>query len=434
MTLQDKIIDIQKTSKLTEIPLGTAYDFDEFWNNFIEPRLPKKSVVLAWHKLLMEYINEKDAVFFIRAFAGPSGNSDLLRRGFYNTTNYGFSAFYGDNGCTAYFYSMAFDGYVPTLKEFEDVMKGRVFPCSYIQTKSERAYAAYHYGKNPGITTKGYKIAHVFSSGKNFDEASCGYNTIGDFCKKEFPRGESKEWSSTRTDVYGKYHYREIKIKSMADADRIRKFLVAHFLRTVHPINYFLVPKKAGKRDRASNMKKTNIYWYDDSGILRDEIGENKDLILYVANKLKAIYGTAYDEFVSLIFPLDVSLISAKNKIINAEYGPELWRTKMGIITKTKSPKYSKPAVKSASTSGTFFTKTKLSIDLTPSDINEFKKNLLAKKQAERIVYYSDGTIRRDTWNASKFSHNSNVLNNIKSKYRNWKTDGIIRIEIKCDK
>lgn len=401
MTLQDKIIDIQKTSKLTEIPLGTAYDFDEFWNNFIEPRLPKKSVVLAWHKLLMEYINEEDAVFFIRAFAGPPRKSHLLRRGFYNTTNYGFSAFYGDNGCTAYFYSMAFDGYVPTLKEFEDVMKGRVFPCSYIQTKSERAYAAYHYGKDPGIATKGYKIAHVFSSGENFDKASCGYNTIGDFCNKEFPRGESEDWSSTRTDVYGKYHYREIKIKSMADADRIRKFLVAHFLRTVHPINYFLVPKKA------------NIYWYD-SGILRDEIGENKDLILYVANKLKAIYGTAYDEFVSLIFPSDVSLISAKNKIINAEYGPELWRTKKGIITKTKSPK--------------------LSIDLTPSDINEFKKNLLAKKQAERIVYYSDGTIRRDTWNASKFSHNSNVLNNIKSKYRNWKTDGIIRIEIKCDK
>ena len=75
MTLKQKLKDIKKTSVLTGLPNGTAKDFDELWCNLIEPNLPDEKVVIEWHNMLKQYIEKPNAVFFIRAFAGPSGNS-----------------------------------------------------------------------------------------------------------------------------------------------------------------------------------------------------------------------------------------------------------------------------------------------------------------------------------------------------------------------
>ena len=88
MSLKKKIAEIKKSSSLVALPTGTAKDFDELWKNIIEPNLPDKTVVVGWHELLKQYIKIHDAVFFIRAFGSPSGNSPLLRRGFLNTTDY----------------------------------------------------------------------------------------------------------------------------------------------------------------------------------------------------------------------------------------------------------------------------------------------------------------------------------------------------------
>lgn len=333
MSLKKKIAEIKKSSSLVALPTGTAKDFDELWKNIIEPTLPDKTVVVGWHELLKQYIKIHDAVFFIRAFGSPSGNSPLLRRGFLNTTDYGYSSVFVDNGFTSYFYSMAKDGYVPSLAEFEECIKERHFPCGHFQTAEEQKYAAYLRGKNPGVSGKGYKIAHIHSVGKDFNKKS-PFVSVADLCNKYFPRGINTEWDTIKTDAYGAFHYRKTNILSN-DADDVRSFLVAHFMRMAHPINYFLVPNKINRYDDATGILKTNIIWYDN-GVEKNEIGEEQDLINYVAEKIKIKYGQVYDEFLSYIYPIQ-NTTPVVNKTIDAEYGMGVWKKKIASHSLTNN-------------------------------------------------------------------------------------------------
>ena len=333
MTIEEKINNINTTSELQKLENGTAKDFDELWNKVISPTLPSEQAVRGWHKLLMEYVKKEDAVFFIRAFGSYNSKTKdetILRRGFYNKTNNNFSVFYGDNFFTSYFYSMAYDNYVPKLEEFEKAMHSRRFPCGFIQTKIEKQYAAYIKGKNPNISKKGYKIAHLYSSGENYNSSS-PYTTINNFCNSVFPRGTNSDWKTGAEDEYGYYNYRFVDFESDQKAEDAKKFLIAHFIRTVHPINYFLVPNKPNRKDKKTGIKKTNIYWYDGDNE-KDEIGENNELIAYVEKKIRKKYGDIYEEFLSLIYPNEIKG-EGLNKIINASYGIGVWKTKIGVST-----------------------------------------------------------------------------------------------------
>lgn len=357
MTLKNKLELIKSSSVLTDLPSGKAKDLDEFWAKVIEPTLPDVNVVQCWHEILTEYINKSDAVFFVRAFGSYNSktkNKDVLRRGFYNTTDHHFNTAYCDNFLTSYFYSMAFDGYCPSYDDFEATMKSRKFPCGFLQTKEENEYAAYFHGKNPDITNKGYKIAHIYSAGENYN-AKAPYQTVGDFCNAVFPRGLNTEWSKTKTDIHGEYHYRYVKM-GQTEADLAKAFAIAHFIRTVHPINYFLVPKNSNK-DKASGVIKTNIVW-NDAGEIKDEIGEDADLINYVADKIKQrfskIYGKSgrdiYSEFLELVYPV-INNGPIKNKNIDAKFGIDVWKNHkkelkaMADVKKQKNPKQSKTTV-----------------------------------------------------------------------------------------
>ncbi|MDE7382612.1 MAG: hypothetical protein K2M99_01835, partial [Treponemataceae bacterium] len=65
MSLTEKLLEISKIP-LPEMQIGYAEDIKTFWHDFVEPRLPKKESVLAWHELLMRYVQDYDAVFVIR--------------------------------------------------------------------------------------------------------------------------------------------------------------------------------------------------------------------------------------------------------------------------------------------------------------------------------------------------------------------------------
>ena len=260
MTLIEKLDNIAKTSTVKSLKkypdVETAKDFDELWKKVIEPNLPEKDVVIEWHNLLMKYIKQSNAVFSLRAYGSGDARRGFLNKVYINDEE-SFETFYTDNSVPFYFYSMAKDGFVPSLTEFNDAMiKNRTFPYGYFPSSSGKKFAAYPVGKNPDINTKGYKLAHIFSAGENYSDAA-RYKEISKFCNVEFPRGVMADWSH-RTLSNGK-HYRRIDIDDNQKPETVRAFAVAHFLRSVHPLNYFLVPLRTGKADAVYEIKKTNI-------------------------------------------------------------------------------------------------------------------------------------------------------------------------------
>ena len=332
MTLVEKLDNIAKTStvkSLKEYPdFEKAKDFDELWEKVIEPNLPNKDTVIGWHNLLMQYVRQDNAVFTLRACA----SGDHPRRGCLNQVIVNgkptFGTFCIDNGIPTYIYAMAKDEFVPKLAEFNEMMiHNCCFPFGWNVTSEEKEIATYPKGKNPGISDKGYKLAHIFPAGKEYRE-DAGYKTITKFWEVEFPKGDVSNWKQHN----GKY-YRPININDESKAKKVRSFAVAHFLRSVHPFNFFLVPKKSNTRDEESGILKTNIYYKDHKGKEQNEIGEYSKLIEYVAAKIKDIYKDTdvYKEFWNLIFPIgDYTDSKADNVQIDAEYAIDIWKMNIG--------------------------------------------------------------------------------------------------------
>lgn len=96
-------MDLEK--KLSEIGKpnlhGTAKSIEDFYNKFIEPYLPNVSQVIKWHKILIKYVQEEDAVLAFR-----TGNTKgQLRRGWETViTNDTYRIIYTDNFFAHYFF------------------------------------------------------------------------------------------------------------------------------------------------------------------------------------------------------------------------------------------------------------------------------------------------------------------------------------------
>ena len=335
MTLVEKLDNIAKTStveSLKEYPdVETAKDFDELWDKVIEPNLPSKDTVEKWHKLLMKYVQHEDAIFSLRACAsGEHPRRGCLNQVFVNGKKT-FGTFCTDNGIPTYIYAMAKDEFVPELTEFNEMMIHNCnFPFGWNVTSEEKQIAAYPKGKNPGISDKGFKLAHIFPAGKEYRD-DAGYKTITKFWQAEFPKGDISDWKQN-TLANGKY-YRPISIGDESRAKKVRSFAVAHFLRSVHPLNFFLVPNKPNTRDGESGILKTNIYYKDHTGKEKDEIGEYAELIEYVAVKIKDRHKDTniYQEFLDLVFPMDNRSVTKNNNVqIAAEYAIGIWKRNIG--------------------------------------------------------------------------------------------------------
>ncbi len=68
-----------------------------------------------------------------------------------------------------------------------------------------------------------------------------------------------------------------------------------------------------------------------------------------------------------------------------------------------------------------------------PVSPDDFKDALLQVKQCSRIWFYSDGTQKKDIWDASKFTKKSNIMTNIKTNntYKKWQEKGITKVEFR---
>jgi hypothetical protein len=106
------------------------------------------------------------------------------------------------------------------------------------------------------------------------------------------------------------------------------------------------VPNKKNRRDKDSGIVKTNIYWcdYGSSGKEMDEIGENTNLIEFVAAKIKEMYKdtNVYQEFLNLIYPTGSCINPAENNVkINARFSIGIWQEKIGSVSPVTKKGYS---------------------------------------------------------------------------------------------
>lgn len=296
-------------STLPQIGGGHYCTISEFYQKFVEPTLPDTQSVIDWTNLLLQYVNNPEAVYAIRAFFSwlkvknlssdrdsvlalqkgkkvGDNNPYSLRRGFLTEfPDATFKYFFTDNFFAAYFMKMAYDGFVPLLSDLLTEMQsgkfpGRFGPCC----KAEKQVAAYkitgEVAKDPGINRLGYKIGHVIDAGMDY---YYGVNQLGlaDICARYFPRGNYDQWISNGTSRQG-----------ALSQPQTLDFLKAHFLRFACPINYFLAPK--------ANYKGKIYQTYGlTSGLTtnKPDIAELPELQKYIIGQFSCLYGQMYEDY-----------------------------------------------------------------------------------------------------------------------------------------
>jgi hypothetical protein len=140
---------------------------------------------------------------------------------------------YCDNTPAHIIYAMAINNYVPDYDDFYGAIMQRIIPCKWVNSQSGNQYSAFLGYKNVGLGDPlGWKLAHIF--GVNGKEYNFDYNSEKN---RLFPHGLQNEWTMHKDE---KYPYKLIN-EDISANDKAK--MAAHFLRFVHPINFFLVPE-----------------------------------------------------------------------------------------------------------------------------------------------------------------------------------------------
>jgi hypothetical protein len=257
---------------ITNLPTGSTTSIEDFYEKVVLINSPKKQIVEQWHNLLIQYINDDEAVFFIRRYSSdPKKEWTKIRRGFLTEYDCGVKYVFCDNYFAHYFFMMAMKEIVPSYEEFKSLILKREFPYGYMVTSQEKPFQAYKKGKTVNINKAGWKLDHINSVNGDY---SFNYSKE----KKElFPIGNQSDWIEKKGEDY---FSRSISLSPL-NIENYKDKVIAHFLRLVHPMNYFLTPQK----------KRINF-----------DVGGSLVLIDYVRKKNKEKYGELFDDFEKLVF------------------------------------------------------------------------------------------------------------------------------------
>ena len=312
MSLLNKLSLVNRPA-LQTMEDGTVRTIQEYYDTFIEPHLPRNvNNVIAWHKVLKEYIRKPDAILGLR-----TGNvAGLLRRGWETVTTDGYSFFYADNFCAHYYYKLAYDAdWEPNLEEYYRVMKNKQFPVRFPfrMGSEEESRAAFNVnGRNPGLGGAGYYLSHIIDAGDN-----CVFNgrTIGmaAIVNEYFNLGRVADW--TLDEATQKYCRANFDIPQDKKADA-RKLAEICFLRMVHPMNYYLSPK--------SKINGRIYNEYERNGQIKNNISDDTNVTSYVRQQLHNRYTVDdtdyFQEFLDLVNPVNDEVREDGNTVINIRY------------------------------------------------------------------------------------------------------------------
>lgn len=386
----------KKRRSLPGLKVGTAKTIKEFYDDCIEPTLIPKENAIAWHNMLMQYIKRDDAIFLLRRYENGSkaGGRWNTRRSAMTRFADGFTYVFVSNFEAHEIYNMAYKGIVPSAEEFAHLLNNHMYPMHYDNGKSrsceEIDVSAYpHIGtvRSGVLNESKYYLAHIFSvNGTDYlwdaDDTIVSKDEINEIA----PRGILSDWDVSDVYPIRKFDY-SLNAKQKA-------YVIAHFLRLVDPLNYFLTPMKA-----LTSVK--DIVW-------NQNIGEYPGLVGYVSKVYEQRFGKECIEKYckkAMTLPMKVNQSDLGKISIGISYGM-----------------VSQKGVRS----------TQVPIILEPYDVEKLKKLLMSKKQAKIKLTFSDGHIEVKDWNVRSFTEKSDVLNNIRSKtwWREKDMLGIVKVEV----
>ena len=208
---------------------GQAVDAKDLFNQIVKQQFANKEEIKATHKALMSYINADKAVYVLRLFGDDSKKDyNNLRRGFLTIYPDGKSIVFCDNTFAMPFAALKLVGKTYTDEDLLNYMTDSSTRFGFVQTHEEQELSYYRWNNRSSINLNsyGWYLAHITPVGKNYS---------GKSLRDLFDNPLRSEWEGSgdkirRSDVY-------LTAEELA-------MLKAHFLRMVHPLNSFLVPKQ----------------------------------------------------------------------------------------------------------------------------------------------------------------------------------------------
>ena len=301
MEIIEAINKLKKMTDFSQCQEGYYTTIEDIYDLLIEPNLPMKDIVLKWHELLLKYAFDKDAVFVLRKYSSNKINGDwATRRGM--ITQYNNVSYVGiDNYSAHIIFALAHIGFVPDYDDFKSSMINRDMPIRFRREnqieKLKSAYPSAPYD-NVGINDNYWKLSHIVSANQNYPYP------VNLVLKQNFPNTSNSDWI---LDENGAYYFRKLnKAMKSEEIDALR----IHFLRVLSPINHFLSPKRT-------------IHQYQSG----TDIGEDKDLILYIKKKFKQRYEVFYDQYLLAVkedFKDNRTIENIGKKVMNLEVNFEI--------------------------------------------------------------------------------------------------------------
>lgn len=228
--INDMIFDIKKKGVVSFPKKGLAENATDFFNQIIKWQFQHKATIQAIHKALLEYVKRPDAVFAIRLYgSAPEGQYVLLRRGFLSEYQDGLKTLFCDNTFAMPFAALKLHDKCYTASDLVEHLNQSNVVCGFGSTTKERELAYYRCNSysHINLNDSGWYLAHILPVGYNF----AGKQRL----TKVFPNPKRAEWELDPA------HIRRVD-RSFTENEYA--VLVAHFLRLVHPLNSFVIPKQ----------------------------------------------------------------------------------------------------------------------------------------------------------------------------------------------
>ncbi len=250
---------------------GKANSISDFYDSIIKQQFANIDTIKKTHDALMSYLNMDNKTFFLRLYGSYTKDKyDLLRRGFLTEYPCKTKISFCDNTFSMLFTGLKLANIPLTNIKLLDYLSQRSLITSFGVTSKEKELS-YYTSKNAlrvDLNSKGWYLAHI---------KPVGYGYLGLDLKSLFPNPPRHEWNKET----------KIRISQSNLSDDQNKLAKAHFLRLIHPLNSFLLPKR-------------NLINYDGSNL-----GEETELIKYVSEKIKLIFKDQYDEFDTISMKYD---------------------------------------------------------------------------------------------------------------------------------